>query len=156
MKIALGADPFGLDLKERIKRHLQEHGHTVVDVGGSAGAERPYYEVAREVGRIVGRGELDRGILFCGSGMGMAILANKVKGVYAAVCEDVSAATNARAINNANVLALGGLVTAEARARQIVDAFLTTRFTNGMGELTPFLERSMGEIARIEDEEFGA
>jgi len=156
MKIALGADPFGLELKDKVKAHLQALGHEVVDLGGSKAQEVPYYAIARDVGRRVAAGDVDRGVLCCGSGMGVAIIANKVRGVYAAVCEDVMAARNARSINNANVLTLGGMITAETRANQIVDAFLETEFKSGWdGELRDFLEESMDHIERLEDEEYG-
>jgi ribose 5-phosphate isomerase B len=155
MKIGLGADPFGLDLKEAVKQHLLTLGHTCVDLGGTADEKRPYYEVAHELAKKVSSGECDRGILVCGTGMGMAIVANKHPNVYAAVCEDPSAATKARSINNANVLTLGGMVTAPYKAKEIVDAFLTTRFKSGWDdEIQAFLDRSVGEIQRIESEEF--
>jgi ribose 5-phosphate isomerase B len=155
MKIAVGADPFGLDLKTTVKNHLLELGHECLDLGGSSDNERPYYEVARELAHKVGAGEVERGILVCGTGMGMAIIANKHAGVYAAVCEDSAAAAKARSINNANVLTLGGMVTAPFKANEIVDAFLSTGFKSGWGdEIQAFLDRSMTDIRDIEREEF--
>jgi len=155
MKIGLGADPFGLELKEAVKRHLLTGGYECVDLGGSADEARTYYDVAHELARKVGSGECDRGILVCGTGMGMAIIANKHPHVYAAVCEDPSAAAKARSINNANVLTMGGMVTASYKAKEIVDVFLTTHFRSGWDdEIQVFLDRSMAEIQRIESEEF--
>lgn len=155
MKIGVGADPFGLELKEAVKGHILALGHVCVDLGGTTDETRPYYEVAHELAGKVGSGEIDRGILVCGTGMGMAIIANKHPHVYAAVCEDPSAATKARSINNANVLTMGGMVTASYKAKEIVDAFLTTEFKSGWdGEIQTFLERSMDEIQRIESDEF--
>ena len=155
MKIGLGADPFGLELKEAVKQHLIAQGHTCVDTGGTADKTRPYYEVAHELAKKVGSGECDRGILVCGTGMGMAIVANKHPNVYAAVCENPMAATKARSVNNANVLTMGGMVTAPYKAKEIVDAFLTTGFKSGWDdEIQTFLERSVDEIRRIESEEF--
>ena len=155
MKIGIGADPFGVELKEQVKRHVVDSGHECVDLGGSSDEERPYYEVAHELARKVGSGEVQRGILVCGTGMGMAIVANKHAGVYAAVCEDPSAAAKARSINNANLLTLGGMITAPYKAREIVDAFLGTEFKSGWdGEIQTFLERSMKDIREIESEEF--
>ena len=85
----------------------------------------------------------------------MAIIANKHPNVYAAVCEDPSTATKARSINNANVLTMGGMVTASYKAKEIVDAFLTTEFKSGWDEeIQAFLDRSMVDIQRIESEEF--
>ena len=95
MKIALGADPFGLELKEAVKKHLLALGHECMDLGGTADEARVYYEVAHNLARVVGSGICDRGVLVCGTGMGMAIIANKHPGVYAAVCEDPSAAIKA-------------------------------------------------------------
>lgn len=144
-----------MELKEAIKQHVLALGHECVDVGGTADEARPYYEVAHELARKVGSGECDRGILVCGTGMGMAIIANKHPNVYAAVCEDPSAAAKARSINNANIVTMGGMVTAPYKAREIVDAFLTTGFKSGWDEeIQTFLDRSMVEIQRIESEEF--
>ena len=155
MKIGLGADPFGLELKEAVKEHLVAQGHTCVDIGGTVDKARPYYEVAHELARKVGSGEYDRGILVCGTGMGMAIVANKHPNVYAAVCEDPSAAVKARSINNANVLTMGGMVTAAYKGREIVEAFLATEFKSGWdGEIQAFLDRSVGKIKQIESQEF--
>ena len=125
-------------------------------LGGTSDEARPYYEVAHELARKVGSGECDRGILVCGTGMGMAIVANKHPNVYAAVCEDPLAAAKARSINNANVLTMGGMVTAPYKAKEIVDVFLATAFKSGWDdEIRAFLDRSVGEIQRIEFEEFG-
>jgi len=155
MKIGLGADPFGLELKEAVKQYLLTLGHACVDLGGTADEKRPYYEVAHELAQKVGSGEYDRGVLVCGTGMGMAIIANKHPNVYAAVCENPMAATKARSINNANVLTMGGKVTSSDKAKEIVDAFLTTGFKSGWDdEIQTFLDRSVREIRRIESEEF--
>ena len=155
MKIGLGADPFGLELKEAVKQYLLTLGHACVDLGGTADEKRPYYEVAHELARKVGSGEYDRGILVCGTGMGMAIIANKHPNVYAAVCENPMAATKSRSINNANVLTMGGKVISPDKARKIVDAFLTTGFKTGWDdEIQTFLDLSVREIRRIESEEF--
>lgn len=155
MKIGLGADPFGLELKETVKQHLMAQGHACVDIGGTATEERPYYEVAHELAGKVSSGEYDRGILVCGTGMGMSIVANKHPNVYAAVCADPSTAVKARSINNANVLTMGGMVTAPYKAKEIVDTFLATEFKSGWDpEIQAFLDRSLGEIHRIESQEF--
>jgi ribose 5-phosphate isomerase B len=155
MKIGIGADPFGVGLKAAVKEHLEGAGHECVDLGGSEDEERTYYDVAHELGGRVARGELERGVLVCGTGMGMAIIANKHPGVYAAVCEDASTAVKARSINNANVLTLGELVTASFRACEIVDAFLETEFKSGWDpEIQDFLDRSMTDIGRLERDAF--
>jgi ribose 5-phosphate isomerase B len=155
MKIGLGADSFGFELKEAVKQHLLALGHACVDLGGTAEEVRPYYEIAHELARKIGSGECERGILVCGTGMGMVIIANKHPKVYAAVCADPSAAVKARSINNANVVTLGGMVTTPYKAKEIVDAFLDTEFKSGWDkEIQAFLDRSMLEIRRIEAEEF--
>lgn len=155
MKIGLGADPFGLELKEVVKQHLVALHYECVDIGTTANRARPYYEVAHELAKKVGAGEFDRGVLVCGTGMGMAIIANKHPKVYAAVCEDPTAAAKARSINNANIVTLGGMVTAPYKGKEIVDAFMTTEFKSGWEEaLQMFLDRSMVEIQQIESEEF--
>ena len=153
MRIALGADPFGHALRDVVREHLEAAGHEVVDHGGAPDGERAYYEIAHEVGAAVSSGVVDRAVLVCGTGMGMAIIANKHKGVFAAVCEDPVTAERARSVNNANVLTLGEMVTAPFQAKAIVDRFLDTPFTSGWGDdVREFLERSMGDIAAIEGE----
>lgn len=150
MKIGLGADPFGLELKEVVKQHVLALGHECLDLSENAHESRAYYDVAHELARKVGSGECERGILVCGTGMGMAIIANKHLHVYAAVCEEPSAAAKARSINNANVLTMGGMVTVSYKAKEIVDAFLTTKFRSGWDdEIQDFLDRSMVDIQRI-------
>lgn len=155
MKIGIGADAFGVELKDAVQQHLLVLGHQCVDLGGTAEETRPYYEVAHELAEKIRSGECERGILICGTGMGMAIIANKHPKVYAAVCEDPSAAIKARSINNANILTLGGMLTAPYRAKEIVDAFLTTEFKSGWGDdIQAFLDNSMIEIERLESQQF--
>lgn len=155
MKIGIGADAFGVELKDAVQQHLLVLGHQCMDLGGTAKETRPYYEVAHELAEKIRSGECERGILICGTGMGMAIIANKHPKVYAAVCEDPSAAIKARSINNANILTLGGMLTAPYRAKEIVDAFLTTEFKSGWGDdIQAFLDNSMIEIERIESQQF--
>jgi len=111
MIIGLGADTFGVELKENVKEHLEAAGHVCIDLGGSSDRQRAYYDVAHELAEKVGSGAYERGVLVCGTGMGMAIVANKHLGMYAAVCEDAATAVKARSINNANVLTLGSMFT---------------------------------------------
>ncbi len=156
MKIALGADSDGFNLKEAVKKHLQDKGLEVEDVGVSdSTSETPYYQVASQVAKRVGSQQADRGILVCGTGMGMAIIANKHPGVYAAVCENTNAAEKSRSINNSNVLTLGELVTTSSVARDIVDTWLTTEFTQGWdARIQQWLQNSMKDIAQLEEQEF--
>ena len=156
MKIVLGADPYGFNLKEAIKKFLQdkelELGLELEDVGVNDSSETtPYYQVASQVATRVGNHQADRGILICGTGMGMAIIANKHPNVYAAVCENAYAAEKSRSINNANVLTLGGFITTPHVAQDIVDTWLNTRFTQGWEpSIQEWLENSMKDIAEIE------
>lgn len=157
-RVVIGCDPYGYSLKEAVKQHLIERGIEVEDLGMHAAEEtRAYYEVAVDVASRVSRGEAERGILVCGTGMGMAIIANKFPGVYAAVCENRTAAERARSINNSNVLTLGGLVTPPEEANETVDAWLITEFACGWDPLIQdFLHRSVGDIRSIEQRLFGA
>lgn len=151
-KVVIGCDAYGYRLKESVKQHLIERGLAVDDVGVyTAQAPRPYYEVAMIVAARVAHGEIERGLLVCGSGMGMAIIANKFPGVYAAVCENRTAAERARSINNANVLTLGEFVTSPEAARDVVDAWLDTEFASGWDPaIAAFLYRSLGDIQSLE------
>jgi len=155
VKIAIGADSSGLQLKEEIKKHLAGGRHQFLDLGASADQDRAYYEVAHDLASRVAKGEFERGILVCGTGMGMAIIANKHPGVYAAVCEDASTAAKARSINNANMLTLGGMFTTSFKAKEIIDAFLSTEFKSGWDmEEQKFLDKSMAEIGKMESRQF--
>ncbi|WP_428264773.1 RpiB/LacA/LacB family sugar-phosphate isomerase [Haliangium sp.] len=156
MKIAIGADSYGFDLKEAIKSFLLEKGHEVQDLGiSSSDGDTPYYQIAADVAKQVATHEAERAILFCGTGMGMAIIANKFPGVYAAPCENTHAARNSRSINNANVLTMGGMFTAPALAQEIVGTWLDTEFTQGWGADTQaWLENSMKDINQIESSQF--
>ncbi len=134
-KIIIGSDKSGFPLKEAIKAHLTELGYEVTD-GGTLNEEepKPYFEVASAVAKRVSEGEFEKAVLICGTGMGVSIVANKYKGVYAAVCENTYAAEKARAINDANILCLGGWLTAEFVGCAMVDTFLNTEFTQNLEE----------------------
>lgn len=158
MKIAIGADPHGFSLKEAVKRHLQHKGLEIEDIGvRESTQETPYYQIASEVAKLVGSRQVDRGILVCGTGMGMAIVANKHPHIYAAVCENSYAAKQSRSINNSNILTLGGFVTTPKMAEEIVDTWLTTEFTQGWkASIQSWLSNSMKDIAQIEKQQFGS
>lgn len=134
MHIALGADHAGVELKEALKAHLESRGITVSDVGTHGSASVDYPDFARQVADAVREGRADRGVLVCGSGIGMAIAANKVAGIRAAAIGDVTAAQLAREHNNLNVLALGARLTPPETARAVLDAFLDTPFAGGRHE----------------------
>ena len=131
MRIAIGADHAGYDLKEHLGVVLRSLDHTVVDLGtdGTDAVDYPAYCAA--VGRAVVRGDAERGIVLGGSGQGEQIAANKVLGVRAALCNDLYTARLAREHNDANVLSLGGRIVAPALADEIVVCFLQTAYQGG-------------------------
>lgn len=131
MRIALGADHAGVRLKADIKRLLDERGIDYEDFGTDTTESVDYPDFAERVAREVGNGTFERGILFCGSGIGMAMAANKVAGVRAAPILDEESARLSREHNDANVLALGERLTAPDAARRIVETFLDTPFAGG-------------------------
>lgn len=157
MKIALGSDKSGFYLKETIKKHLVEKGYAVDDFGTlDFDNGIPFFEVAPIVAKKIQKKEYQRGILICGTGMGMAIVANKYKGVYAAVVESVYGAVKCRAINNANILTMGGWIIADTMALEMVDAFLDTEFTQGLEEWRQgFLQKAYKKVGEMENEIYG-
>jgi ribose 5-phosphate isomerase B len=131
MKIAIGADHAGYQLKDSLKRLLDELGIVYEDFGTTSAQSVDYPDFARAVGEGVAGGSFDRGILVCGTGVGMAIAANKIAGIRSAAIVDTDTATLAREHNDLNVLALGARLLPESRAREIVKAFLQTPFAGG-------------------------
>lgn len=127
-QIALGSDHGGYLLKEEIKKMLANQGHIVVDFGVESNMSVDYPDIAEKVSRSVVQGECVKGILVCGTGIGMSIAANKIKGIRAAVCNEVYSAKMCREHNNANILALGQRVIGSGVAAEIVNIFLTTEF----------------------------
>ena len=156
MKIAIASDLSGFPLKEEIARHLRgREGIELLDFGiALRRPPKPYVEQAPRVARAIQAGEADRGILVCGTGQGMAIVANKHKGIYACVVADVFAGERARIVNNANVITLGGWITAPFLAREIVDAWLSVSFTEKMEAKRDFLSAAFRRVTEIEDENF--
>ncbi len=131
MTIGLGADHAGFELKEKIKGWLLEHGYTVDDRGTHSAESVDYPDYARAVGEEVARGRAALGVLVCGTGMGMAMSANKVPGIRAANVTTEFEAQMLREHNDGNVLALGARVVKEAQALKLVDKFLHTAFAGG-------------------------
>jgi len=131
LRIAVGCDHNGLELKRAILNLLSSLGHQHHDFGCYTSDPVDYPDVAARVARAVGQGEFDHGILICGTGIGMCITANKVKGVRAALCHDVFSAQRARQHNDANVLCLGGQVVGSGPAGEIVRAYLEASFEGG-------------------------
>jgi len=134
MFVALGADHAGFELKESLKLALEARGVAWHDVGTTSTSSVDYPDYAAQVAEAVAGGKADRGILVCGSGIGMAIAANKVRGIRAAPILDVESAVVAREHNDLNVLALSGRRTSVADAERIVAAFLDTPFSGGRHE----------------------
>lgn len=131
LRIAIGSDHGGYEYKEQIVSHLREKGYECVDVGTYSTDSCDYPVIARAVTTKITTGEADRGILICGTGIGMSIVANKVKGIRAALCGDTFSARASRAHNNSNVLCLGERVIGINLAMDIVDIWLASKFEGG-------------------------
>ena len=131
MKIAVASDHGGFKLKEEVKAHLLERGLEVLDLGTHNEDSVDYPAYGKACGEVVVSGQADVGIVVCGTGIGISIAANKVKGVRCGLCTSVEMATLTKQHNNANVLALGGRTTETGLAMQIVDAWLDTEFEGG-------------------------
>jgi ribose 5-phosphate isomerase B len=134
MKIAIGSDHAGFRLKEIIKNFLKTKGIEVEDFGTHTEESVDYPDYAFKVAEAVSTGEFDFGILVCGTGIGMSISANKVKGIRAALCNDLYTAHASREHNNANVLCMGGRVVGDEVAKEIVNTFLNAKFEGGRHE----------------------
>jgi ribose 5-phosphate isomerase B len=131
MKIALGTDHAGYELKERIKRHLLDKGHEVQDFGTHSTAACDYPDFIYPAALAVGRGECDRAVVMGGSGNGETIVANKVRGVRCAVCWNEELARLSRAHNDANVISIGARMVSQELALKMLDIWLTTPFDGG-------------------------
>lgn len=128
--IALGSDHGGFALKKEVIKYLEEKGFSFKDFGCPDTASCDYPQYAKEVAEAVASGEYEKGILICGTGIGISIAANKVKGIRCALCHDCFSAEATREHNNANILAMGGRVVGPGLAIKIVDTFLNTPFSN--------------------------
>jgi len=131
MKIAIGSDHAGFELKEIISQLLKEMGHEVIDMGTASNSSVDYPDFAETVSKAVSEGSVDRGILICGTGIGMSIVANKFKNVRAALCNDLFTAKMSRLHNDANVLAIGGRIVGKDLAKEIVNIWINTPFEGG-------------------------
>lgn len=131
MKIAMGSDHGGLELKLKVKKHLQERGFEVVDYGTDTPQSVDYPDIAKPVCMAVLEKKADCGILFCGTGIGISMAANKYKGIRAALCGDVYSAKMAKLHNNAQIICMGGRVIGEDLACMIADIWLDTEFEGG-------------------------
>ena len=131
MRVAVGSDHRGFQTVSALVQHLKADGHDVEMLGDCGGSMCDYPDVAYLVSRAVADGQADRGILMCGTGIGMCIAANKVKGIRCGVCADSYSARMIRQHNDANMLSLGVRIVGEGIALDIVDAFLTAEFECG-------------------------
>ena len=131
MKIAIGNDHAAVQLKNHIKKYVEDMGHTVINFGTDTNDSCDYPLFGEKVGRAVAGGEADLGILICGTGIGISLAANKVKGVRAAVCSEPYSAKLTRMHNDANIIAFGARVVGEAMAEMIVYEFLNAQYEGG-------------------------
>lgn len=145
MKISMASDHGGYALKEHIKDYLTKQGHEVVDVGTHSLESCDYADFAYPAAKLLADGEVERAIFVCSTGIGISIAANKVKGVRCALCSEPYSAEMTRRHNNANSLAMGGLMVGDMMAERIVDTFLTTEFEGGRHS------RRVAKIHAIED-----
>ncbi len=149
MKIAMASDHGGLHLKEHLKKHLAEQGYEIVDHGTYTDASCDYPDYARTLCRDLASGAsgAEKGILVCGTGIGVSIAANKCRGIRAALCADVYSARMSREHNNANVLCLGERTTGVGLAEMIADVWLATEFAGGRHA------RRVAKIMALEEEQ---
>jgi ribose 5-phosphate isomerase B len=145
IRIALGSDHAGFHLKEELKHYLRENGWEVEDCGAFNADPSDYPDIAFLVAEKVAKGEVDRAILVCGTGIGMCMAADKVEGIRCAACTDETTARYARTHNDANILAIGARIVGSELAKNIVDVFLNTPFSGA--------DRHIRRIKKIEDYE---
>jgi ribose 5-phosphate isomerase B len=145
IRIALGADHGGFELKEKARQHLAAKGCEVQDLGTNSTQSVDYPDLARQVALRVAAGHADFGVVICGTGLGVAMTANKIRGIRAAPCNDTISARFARAHNNANVLTMGGRMIDNGTAEKILDIWLSTPFEGGRHQ------RRVDKIAAVEE-----
>ena len=148
MKIAIGSDHLGLELKNMIRDFLRDKEIEVKDFGTMSKEPIDYPDIAEKVAKAVAREDYERGILICGTGIGMAIAANKVRGIRAAVCHDLYSAERSRKSNNAQIMAIGALIIGSELAKKLVEVWLNSEFQGGRSE------RKVKKIMEIETENF--
>jgi ribose 5-phosphate isomerase B len=153
LKIAIASDLSGFPLKKALVEHLKaQDSLELLDYGiNSIDEPKPYYEQATKVATAIQNGSANKGILICGTGQGMAIVSNKHKGIYACVVDDIFSAERAKIINNANVITLGGWITAPFLGTQIVDAWLSMQFTQKMEFKKDFLINAFNQVKILEE-----
>jgi ribose 5-phosphate isomerase B len=147
MRVAIGSDHAGFELKQHFVKVLADWGHEVIDFGTDSEDPVDYPYFCATVARAVVRGEAERGIVLGGSGQGEQLVANKVRGARAALCNDLFTARLSRQHNNANVLSMGGRIVAFGLADEILELWLRTEFEGGRHE------KRLAQMAQIEEEE---
>ena len=131
MKLAIGNDHVAVEMKKEIKKYLEDKGIEVIDVGTNSTESFNYPISGYKVGKMVANGEVDGGVLICGTGVGISMAANKIKGIRACCCSDSFSCEYTRRHNDANALCMGGRVVGPGLACQLVDLFLNTEFEGG-------------------------
>lgn len=131
MKIAIGNDHVAVEMKNHITKYLKEKGHEVINFGTDSSDRCDYPVYGKRVADAVASGKCERGILICGTGIGISLAANKVKGIRAAVCSEAYSARLTRQHNDANIIAFGARVVGDATAKMIVDEFINTEYEGG-------------------------
>ena len=158
MKLAIGSDKSGFAVKEAVKAYFTEAGVEFDDLGTvDLNDVHPYYRVAGDVAPLVQDGTYEKAILICGTGAGMSVVSNKFKGVHAVACEGVYSARMARAINNANVLCMGGWIVGPEMAIEMVRTFLATEWCQDLEDWRAVnMHKFAAEVQAIEDRIYGA
>ena len=158
MKLAIGSDKSGFAVKEAIKAYLNEANIEFDDLGTTDLNEvHPYYRVASDVAPLVQNGTYEKAVLICGTGAGMCVVSNKFRGVHAVACEGVYSAKMARAINNANVLCMGGWIVGPEMAIEMVKTFLATEWCQDLEDWRAVnMHKFSAEVKKIEDTIYGA
>lgn len=156
MKVVIACEFAGFPLKSAVLEYLKSQGHEVLDVGQKSAEEKVLYpQAAAALAKVIQAGEYKKGILICGSGAGVSIVANKFKGVYAVACESVFTAKGIPVINDANVLTMGNNVVGPKNAFAMVDCFLNGTFAGGeTPERKVFLSGMLADVKKIENENF--
>ena len=135
MKIGIGNDHSAFALKQTVKAYLESQGHEVIDYGAYSAERSNYPEFGEKVARAIQRGEVERGVLICGTGVGISIAANKVKGIRAAVCSEPVTASFVRRHNDAQIIAFGARIVGEEMAKAILDAYFSASFEGGRHQM---------------------
>jgi len=152
MRVAVATDHGGYELKEPVLEAITDAGHDPLDLGTNSPQSVDYPDFARKLGQVIQQGEAERGVLLCGSGVGVCIAANKMKGVYAALCHDTYSAHQGVEHDDMNVLCLGARVIGPELAREIVQSFLKARFL-GHDPGQERHARRVGKLREIEKNE---